>query len=93
MKLVEKLLPNSLAAKSGHRWKVTEYLTNFQSMGKQAGKDKIISDCQLKESEIPLKVTCLIKTCLVKTKLQAWVAYVLYDLGSTSGITISYVNF
>lgn len=93
MKLVEKLLPNSLAAKSGHRWKVTEFLTNFQSMGKQAGKDKIISDCQLKESEIPLKVTCLIKTCLVKTKLQAWVAYVLYDLGSTSGITISYVNF
>lgn len=80
MKLVEKLLPNSLAAKSGHRWKVTEFLTNFKSTGKQAGKDKIISDCQLKESEIPLKVTCLIKTCLVKTKLQTWVAYILYDL-------------
>lgn len=40
-------------------------------MGKQVDKDKIISDRQLKASEIPLKVTCLIKTCLVKTKLQA----------------------
>lgn len=71
MKPVEKLLPTSLAAKSGHRWKDTGFPTNFKSTGKQVDKDKIISDRQLKASEIPLKVTCLIKTRLVKTKLQA----------------------
>lgn len=49
MKPVEKLLPTPLATKSGHRWKDTEFLTNFKSMGKQVGKTKIISDCQLKE--------------------------------------------
>ena len=76
IKPMEKLLPTSLAAKSGHRWRDTEFPTNFRSMGKQVGKDKAISDCQLKESEIPSKVTCLIKTYLVKTKLQAWVPYI-----------------
>lgn len=38
MKAVEKLLPTSLAAKSGHRWTDTEFLTNFKCMGKQVDK-------------------------------------------------------
>lgn len=84
MKAVEKLLPSSPAAKSGHRWKDTEFLTNFKSTGKQVDKVLFLTVKRIRNT---LK-SYLFNQNLLNLNFKH-VYHILCSFGSTSGISVS----